>query len=72
MYLYDGENKEYVICNYSLKKILSDEKFSALFLRVSKENVININKIKNVIINKNNKIEIRLVNGNIVFVNNIL
>lgn len=70
VYLYDGENKEYVICNYSLKKILSDEKFSALFLRVSKENVININKIKNVIINKNNKIEIRLVNGNIVFVNN--
>ena len=28
------------------------------------------NKIKNVIINKNNKIEVRLVNGNIVFVNN--
>lgn len=70
VYFYDDNNKEYVICNYSLKKILCDEKFSALFLRVSKENVINVNKIKNVIINKNNKIEVRLVNGNIVFVNN--
>ena len=64
-YIVNDESKEYVICNYSLKKFIKNFNLNSLFLRVSRENVINVKKICKVINNKkNNKIEIILF-GNI-------
>ena len=44
-YMVCDEQKEYVICNYSLKKFIKNFNLNSLFLRVSRENVINIKKI---------------------------
>ncbi len=64
-YIISDDRKEYVICNYSLTKFIKNFNLNSLFLRVSRESVINIKKISKVFNNKkNNKIEIILI-GNI-------